>query len=145
VVGAIALALAAALTGLHGPRKAATPITHAAVARVHLAHARPTKDSEADATAAVATVLAYTPFVKEGGSRGRDIALTFDDGPGPYTPELLDVLERYHVRATFFAIGEMERYFSVSTVREIHDGDAVGDHTETHRALATLSAHDQHE
>ena len=74
-------------------------------------------------------MLAYTPFVKQGGGRGRDIALTFDDGPGPYTPEVLDVLERLHVPPTFFAIGEMQRYFSASTEREIHDGDVIGDHT----------------
>ncbi len=94
---------------------------------------------------AVTRVLAYTPFVRQGGSRGRDIALTFDDGPGPYTPGLLTVLERLHVHATFFAIGIMERYFSASTVRELHDGDVVGDHTETHPELARLSAREQRE
>jgi peptidoglycan-N-acetylglucosamine deacetylase len=95
--------------------------------------------------AAVSSVLAYTPFVKEGGTKGRDIALTFDDGPGPYTPQVLSVLERFHVRATFFVIGKMLRYFSESTIREIHDGDVIGDHTETHPMMAELSAHDQHE
>jgi peptidoglycan-N-acetylglucosamine deacetylase len=100
---------------------------------------------EAEEDQAVAAVLAYTPFVKEGGARGRDIALTFDDGPGPYTPGVLDVLERLHVHATFFAIGAMERYFSASTVRELRDGDVVGDHTETHPEMALLSAHEQHE
>ena len=73
------------------------------------------------------------------------MALTFDDGPGPYTPEILDVLERYHVRATFFEIGKMLQYFTASTVREIHDGDVIGDHTETHPMMADLSAHDQYE
>ena len=34
------------------------------------------------------------------------IALTFDDGPSPYTPAVLSVLEQYHVPATFFEIGE---------------------------------------
>ena len=100
---------------------------------------------EVEANAAVSRVLAYTPFVREGAGRVRDIALTFDDGPGPYTPEVLDVLERFHVHATFFAIGKMERYFSASTVRELHDGDVVGDHTQSHPMLAQLSAHDQRE
>ena len=95
--------------------------------------------------AAVKAVLAYTSFVKEGGARGHDIALTFDDGPGPYTPGVLSVLERFHARATFFVIGEMLRYFSASAERELHDGDVIGDHTETHPEMATLSAHDQHE
>ena len=36
----------------------------------------------------------------------RVIALTFDDGPGPFTPQILSVLELYHVPATFFEIGE---------------------------------------
>ena len=93
----------------------------------------------------VASVLKYTPFVKEGGSRGNDVALTFDDGPGPYTPRVLSVLEHYGVHATFFAIGAMERYFSASTLREIRDGDVIGDHTETHPMMARLSAADQHE
>ena len=96
-------------------------------------------------TGYVSATLAYTPFVREGGGSVRDVALTFDDGPGPYTPQLLSVLEGAHVRATFFAIGRMERYFGASTVRELQDGDAVGDHTETHPLLARLSAHEQHE
>ncbi len=102
-------------------------------------------EPENDQDGVVASVLAYTPFVKEGGSRGHDVALTFDDGPGPYTPQVLDVLERNHVHATFFAIGAMEQYFGTSTEREIRDGDVIGDHTETHPPLATLSAHDQRE
>jgi peptidoglycan/xylan/chitin deacetylase (PgdA/CDA1 family) len=75
----------------------------------------------------------------------RDVALTFDDGPGPYTPQLLSALEAAHVNATFFSIGRMERYFGESTAREARDGDVVGDHTETHPALAKLSAREQHE
>jgi peptidoglycan/xylan/chitin deacetylase (PgdA/CDA1 family) len=113
--------------------KARTPPTRAAAA------------PEDDQDAAVSSVLAYTPFVKEGGDRGRDIALTFDDGPGPYTPGVLSVLERLHVHATFFVIGKMLRYFSASTVREIKDGDVIGDHTETHPQMALLSAHEQYE
>src|SRR5437588_5663560 len=105
----------------------------------------PKPNSEAEGNAAVSRVLAYTPFVRLGGGRSKDIALTFDDGPGPYTPEVLDVLERFHVHATFFAIGRMERYFSASTVRAIRDGDVIGDHTESHPQLAMLSAHDQRE
>jgi peptidoglycan/xylan/chitin deacetylase (PgdA/CDA1 family) len=101
--------------------------------------------AEAEGAAAVKRVLAYTPFVRTGGGQSKDIALTFDDGPGPYTPEVLSVLERFHVHATFFAIGKMERYFSASTIREFQDGDVVGDHTQSHPQLAQLSAHEQHE
>jgi peptidoglycan-N-acetylglucosamine deacetylase len=103
------------------------------------------KQPEADQNTAVPAVLAYTPFVREGEGRGRDIALTFDDGPGPYSDGVLSVLEQFHVHGTFFAIGRMERYFSAATIRELRDGDVVGDHTETHPQMAHLSAHDQHE
>jgi peptidoglycan/xylan/chitin deacetylase (PgdA/CDA1 family) len=71
--------------------------------------------------------------------------LTFDDGPGPYTPGVLSVLERLHVHATFFEVGKMLQYFSASTVRELEDGDVIGDHTETHPEMAGLSAHEQYE
>jgi peptidoglycan/xylan/chitin deacetylase (PgdA/CDA1 family) len=101
--------------------------------------------TQAASQRAISSVLAYTPFVKAGGGRAREIALTFDDGPGPYTPRVLDVLEHFHVHATFFEIGEMLRYFSASTLRELRDGDVIGDHTETHPEMARLSAHEQRE
>ena len=79
------------------------------------------------------------------GGHSRDIALTFDDGPGPYTPKVLDVLERLHAHATFFVVGKMLEYFGASAVREIEDGDVIGNHSESHPQLAKLSPHDQHE
>jgi peptidoglycan/xylan/chitin deacetylase (PgdA/CDA1 family) len=108
-------------------------------------HKTPPTDPELDGRSAVRSTLAYTPFLREGGTKGRDIALTFDDGPGPYTLELLKVLERYHVKATFFVVGRMLRYFSAATVRQIEDGDVIADHTENHPELAKLSAHEQYE
>jgi peptidoglycan-N-acetylglucosamine deacetylase len=94
---------------------------------------------------AIDHVLSYTSAITSGGSHGDELALTFDDGPGPYTQQLVGVLNRLHVHATFFAIGEEERYFSAGTVLELHSGDVVGDHTETHPMMASLSAHEQHE
>ena len=90
-------------------------------------------------------MLSYTPAITAGGSKGNELALTFDDGPGPYTERLVGVLNALHVHATFFAIGEEERYFSPGTLLELRSGDAVGDHTETHPMMASLSAHDQFE
>src|SRR5271154_274382 len=142
---AIVLVIGLALFASHARHTSVAARVSAGKTRAQPRRAVAPSDTEAEQRAAVPAVLAYTPFVKEGGNRGRDIALTFDDGPGPYTPDVLDVLERLHVRATFFAIGEMERYFSASTLREIHDGDVVGDHTEAHLPLASLSAHDQYE
>jgi peptidoglycan-N-acetylglucosamine deacetylase len=144
---AVAIALFALIVLLATLGGSSHHTTTSASARVKAPRVSPAPppDNTALDRKAVANVLAYTPFVKEGGTRGRDIALTFDDGPGPYTPQVLSVLERLHVHATFFAIGKMLRYFSASTLREIADGDVIGDHTETHPMLATLSAHDQHE
>jgi peptidoglycan-N-acetylglucosamine deacetylase len=94
---------------------------------------------------AINSVLAYTPAVSSGGSKGDELALTFDDGPGPYTQQLVAALDKLHVHATFFAIGDQERYFSEGTVAEIKSGDVIGDHTETHPMMATLSAQEQYE
>jgi peptidoglycan/xylan/chitin deacetylase (PgdA/CDA1 family) len=94
---------------------------------------------------AINSVLAYTPAVTSGGSKGNELALTFDDGPGPYTQQLVGTLDKLHVQATFFAIGEQEQYFSEGTIAELKSGDVVGDHTETHPMMAGLSAHEQYE
>jgi peptidoglycan/xylan/chitin deacetylase (PgdA/CDA1 family) len=99
---------------------------------------------EAEARA-ISSVLAYTPFVRSGGEHGHEVALTFDDGPGPYTAQLVATLDKLHVRATFFAIGDQEQYFSAGTVAEVNSGDVIGDHTESHPMMASLSPHDQYE
>ena len=72
---------------------------------------------------------------------GRRIALTFDDGPSPrWTPEVLRVLEHYHVPATFFMIGS-QAVRNPSIVRAVAAaGFQIGDHTFTHPDLATLPA-----
>ena len=84
--------------------------------------------------------LAYTPYVRIAGAQHREIALTFDDGPGPYTPQVLAVLQREHVPATFFEVGILERYFHAATTAIAADGDAIGDHTEVHAPMSRLSA-----
>lgn len=139
------IALIAAATSGSSHQRGTPPSAQAEVARAHRGPAPAPSVSERNRNGAVSSVLAYTPFVREGGGRAQEVALTFDDGPGPYTPDVLSVLERFGVHATFFAIGRMERYFSSSTAREIRDGDVIGDHTENHPALAKLSAHDQRE
>lgn len=61
------------------------------------------------------------------------VALTFDDGPHPvFTPRILDILDKYHVKATFFMVGKsMDAHPDI--VREvIRRGHVVGNHTYTH-------------
>ncbi len=93
--------------------------------------------------AAVSRTLAYTPYVRIAGARHREMALTFDDGPGPYTLRLLSVLRRHHTPATFFEVGVEERYFSAGTRAIVAAGDPIGDHTELHAALGKLAPGDQ--
>jgi peptidoglycan/xylan/chitin deacetylase (PgdA/CDA1 family) len=88
-------------------------------------------------------LLASTPYVTIGGGRKREIALTFDDGPGPYTPRVLDVLRRRRVPATFFIVGQSLNSFGRTLRTELRDGFVIGDHTENHKPLALLSEHDQ--
>lgn len=89
--------------------------------------------------AAINRTLAYTPWVRIAGSQHREIALTFDDGPGPYTPQILAILRREHVPATFFEVGILERWFHASTTAIATEGDAIGDHTEVHAPMSRLS------
>ncbi len=74
------------------------------------------------------------PSYVTNGSRGRRvIAFTFDDGPWNDTPQFLDVLERKHVPATFFWIGQQVRTFGPAVWRRMFaDGDVIGDHTWNH-------------
>lgn len=67
------------------------------------------------------------------------MALTFDDGPHPkFTPELLAVLDRYQVKATFFVVGKMAQKHP-DLLREIQAaGHEIGDHTFNHVNLARL-------
>jgi peptidoglycan/xylan/chitin deacetylase (PgdA/CDA1 family) len=68
------------------------------------------------------------------------IALTFDDGPDPaYTPQVLDVLQRYEVTATFFLVGERVRRFP-EIFRQIQaNGHGVGNHSDSWRRTIQLS------
>jgi peptidoglycan/xylan/chitin deacetylase (PgdA/CDA1 family) len=72
-----------------------------------------------------------------GGGKGHYVALTFDDGPGPYTQQLLDVLARHRARATFFLIGQhVERRPALAKL-ELRYG-AVGQHSWSHPVLKGL-------
>ena len=71
----------------------------------------------------------------------RTIYLTFDDGPNPtWTPEILALLEKNGVHASFFVIGENAKDWPGLVEREARDGDTVGDHTWSHPELPALTA-----
>jgi peptidoglycan/xylan/chitin deacetylase (PgdA/CDA1 family) len=96
-------------------------------------------------TRAIDRALAYTAFIKAGLPRHRVIALTFDDGPSPYTPQIIRILDRLHAKATFFIVGQQLNDFGSGVRDELTHGFAVGDHTENHAFMTRLGAAAQYQ
>lgn len=69
------------------------------------------------------------------------IYLTFDDGPGPYTSWLLDILADYNVKATFFVTGEASDYNHLIG-RAYREGHSIGVHTYSHNYYDIYSSED---
>jgi peptidoglycan-N-acetylglucosamine deacetylase len=74
-----------------------------------------------------------------GPAAGNMVALTFDDGPSIYTPQVLAVLNRYHAHATFFEIGRQVGALAATSRSIIRAGDVVGDHTWSHPVLTVAN------
>ncbi len=69
----------------------------------------------------------------------RCIALTFDDGPNPLTtPKVLSILEREHVKASFFIVGSRVKGNQAILRRMVIDGDEIGNHSWNHPDFTTL-------
>ena len=69
------------------------------------------------------------------------IALTFDDGPvHPYTGQILDILDRYEVKASFFCIGDNVNRNPELAREIIRRGHTLGNHTQTHQSLLLAKA-----
>lgn len=60
------------------------------------------------------------------------VYLTFDDGPSSNTEKILDILNKYNVKATFFVIGDESGYAAKIYRRLISEGHSVGNHTYSH-------------
>jgi peptidoglycan-N-acetylglucosamine deacetylase len=78
-----------------------------------------------------------TVAYRHGPSR-REVAFGFDDGPALDTAAFVTMLERSHAQATFFMIGEqVSAVYKRTLLRELRNGDVLGDHTFTHPDLVT--------
>jgi peptidoglycan-N-acetylglucosamine deacetylase len=98
------------------------------------------------ATGAVAAYGAIHPRAQLFGpticrtNSARKLAITFDDGPNPtITPKLLDLLDRYNAKATFFLIGRFVRECPDLVKETAARGHAIGNHTESHPNLFWLT------
>lgn len=73
--------------------------------------------------------------------KGHKIVLTFDDGPSSeYTPQILSILEKEKIPATFFVVGINVQNNIPLLSRIYRDGYEIGNHTYTHSNIATMSA-----
>tara|TARA_B100000745_G_scaffold292321_1_gene233055 strand:- start:3960 stop:4607 length:648 start_codon:yes stop_codon:yes gene_type:complete len=66
------------------------------------------------------------------------VALTFDDGPGPYTDTLLDYLDEYGAKATFYVVGNRVASNAGAIRRMVSEGHEIGNHSWDHTELTKL-------
>ena len=84
------------------------------------------------------TSQVYGRIVLHGPEGEKTVALTFDDGPNePFTSEILDVLDREGVKATFFAVGVNVETYPDAARRIVADGNVIANHSWDHSRIAT--------
>ncbi len=145
---ALALALGLGGCGLGGssdsPTTARTTPTTTAPPRAAAPARPPRAEGELPSAAEQADAIRHDASLGRpvycGGRRGKLVALTFDDGPGPYTQIVLRELRKANMRATFFLVGASIKRFPQSPRREAELG-AIGNHSMTHPHLSSLSLH----
>ncbi|MHA6528974.1 polysaccharide deacetylase family protein [Paenibacillus sp. BAC0078] len=85
----------------------------------------------------------YPETIKTQGPRRKHIALTFDDVPDPrFTPQVLNVLRKHHVKATFFIVGSRAAKHPDLVKRIIREGHAVGNHSYNHPQFGKISVNE---
>ncbi len=90
--------------------------------------------------AQVATMERSNRFFYSGNKTLPEIALTFDDGPNPpYTSEILNILQRYSIKASFFCVGQNAQNYPELVNQEYREGNVVGNHTWNHPYLPYLA------
>lgn len=89
----------------------------------------------------------YQPDIYRMGNRNYNkVAITFDDGPSEeFTLPILEILKEYDVPATFFMVGSHVEKYPDAARKVADEGHAIGNHTQNHRNLPTLSTFDLHQ
>ncbi|MEU4219825.1 transglycosylase domain-containing protein [Actinoplanes sp. NPDC026623] len=72
--------------------------------------------------------------------KGKRLGLTFDDGPSPYTAQVLDLLAEQHVKATFCMVGEEVQKYPELVRRVIAEGHQLCNHSWKHDDLGQVTA-----
>ena len=73
------------------------------------------------------------------------VSLTFDDGPSPYTLEILQILKKFKIKATFFVTGESLSEHPEILKAVVLDGHTIANHTWNHPDITKLSKEDLYE
>jgi peptidoglycan-N-acetylglucosamine deacetylase len=82
----------------------------------------------------------YADTFKTNGPSTKQVALTFDDVPDPrFTPQVLDILKKYEVRATFFIVGSRAEKHPDLVKRMVKEGHIVGNHSYNHPEFSKLT------
>ena len=97
-------------------------------------------DSTVGLTEQYQTFPGYLTVVHQGAGAADSATITFDDGPDPeWTPQILDILKKKGVQATFFMLGiNMEKHPDL-VQRVLREGHLIGVHTYTHPNIALVS------
>ncbi len=85
--------------------------------------------SENEAVQTRTVTVAAAPRTQTVLPNQKTIYLTFDDGPGPYTDQLLDVLGKFDIKATFFVVGSGH---AAQMKRIVNEGHSIAVHSVTH-------------
>lgn len=81
----------------------------------------------------------FDTLVYHGSREKKLVALTFDDGPDTEsTPKIIAILNHYHLKGTFFLIGQKARLYPDVVKQIVTNGHAVGNHTWDHLPLTSL-------
>lgn len=121
----------------------ATPSAEATATATPTPEPTPTRTPEV--TSSLPQLQAKEGYMKPKSLDGIDplndkvVALTFDDGPGPYTEKMLDILKDNGINATFFLVGKNVSSYPDVVKRMYEEGNEIGTHSWDHSDLKKLS------
>jgi peptidoglycan/xylan/chitin deacetylase (PgdA/CDA1 family) len=88
----------------------------------------------------IPTAPVFGKVYYKGDSHDKVVAITFDDGPNePYTSEVLDILDKHNVKATFFCVGKNVELYPETARRIVTEGHVLANHSYTHDANHALT------